>query len=501
MKKTRNIHIAIIILGILFNCVSIFHPNLWFDEAYSVGIANKSFVDIWKIGGNDVHPVLYYWILHIIYLVTHNLFGMSINGTIIAYRVFSATCISLLGILGFTHIRKDFGEKTGALFSFFSYFLPVICIYSAEVRMYSLAVLLVTILAIYAYRLFKDDSKIKNWMVFGISSLGCIYVHYYGLMAAGIINCVMLFYFIKQKRVSSIIKIMVSGIIQLLAYIPWIMYFMKQLSNVSKGFWIGFEFPKTVFQLLGVQFSGNIEKTSDIIGFVLALLMFGYIVFRLIRNQKTYNEKVNVAAKASIAIYFTVILAAIIMTAFLKTSILYYRYLFVITGLFIFFISYGVSKENNKYIVGGICIITLGLAIWSNYLQISEAYNKNNMTPILYLQENVKPNDVLVFDESNFGTGSVISLYFTDNKQVFYNPQNWGVDAAYRAFGDQLKIYTNTDFLNECTGRVWVIDSENMEYYNKVFNNGEFNIISKKSIKVGYENYSYNMILIERVNK
>ncbi|MCR5146272.1 MAG: glycosyltransferase family 39 protein [Clostridia bacterium] len=501
MKKTRNIHIAIIILGILFNCISIFHPNLWFDEAYSVGIANKSFIDIWKIGGNDVHPVLYYWILHIIYLVTHNLFGMSTNGTIIAYRVFSATCISLLGILGFTHIRKDFGEKTGALFSFFSYFLPVICIYAAEVRMYSLAVLLVTILAIYAYRLFKDDSKIKNWIIFGVTSLGCIYAHYYGLMAAGIINCVMLFYFIKQKKTASIIKIMTSGVIQLLAYIPWIMYFMKQLSNVSKGFWIGFEFPKTVFQLLGVQFSGNIEKTNDIIGFILVLLMFGYIIFRLIRNKKSSNEKVDVAAKASIAIYFSVILAAIIMTAFLKTSILYYRYLFVITGLFIFFISYGVSKEKNKYIVGVICAVTLGFAIWSNYLQITEAYDKNNMTPIAYLQDNVQPGDVLVFDESNFGTGSVISLYFTDNKQIFYNPGNWGVDAAYRAFGDQLKIYTNTDFVNECTGRVWVIDSENMDYYNKAFNNGDFNIISKKSIKVGYENYSYNMILVERVNK
>ena len=501
MKKTRNIHIAIIILGILFNCISIFHPNLWFDEAYSVGLANKSFIDIWKIGGNDVHPVLYYWILHIIYLITHNLFGMSINGTIIAYRVFSATCISLLGILGFTHIRKDFGEKTGALFSFFSYFLPVICIYAAEVRMYSLAVLLVTILAIYAYRLFKDDSKIKDWIIFGVTSLGCIYAHYYGLMAAGIINCVLLFYFIKQKRTLSIIKIMVSGVIQLLAYIPWIMYFMKQLSNVSKGFWIGFEFPKTVFQLLGVQFSGNIESVSDVIGFVLAILMFAYIIFRAIKNKKANNDKLDIAAKAAIAIYFAVILAAIVMTVVLKTSIVYYRYLFVITGLFIFFISYCVAKEKNKYIIGTICAVTLGFAIWSNYLQVTEAYNKNNMTQIDYLKENVQADDIFVFDESNFGTGSVISLYFTDNKQIFYNPQNWGVEAAYRAFGDQLKIYTNTDFLNECTGRVWVIDSENMDYYNKVFNNDDFVIKSKKSIKVGYEDYSYNMILVERVNK
>ena len=286
MKKLKNIHIAIIILGIIFNSISIFHPNLWFDEAYSVGIANKSFIDIWKIGGNDVHPILYYWILHIIYLITNGL-GATMNGTIIAYRIFSAMCISILGILGFTHIRKDFGEKVGALFSFFSFFMPVICIYAAEVRMYSLAIVLVTVLAIYAYRLFKGDTNIKNWIIFGLTSLACIYVHYYGLMAAGIINCVLLFYFIKNKKTKSMIKILVSGVIQLIAYIPWIMNFLKQLKNVSKGFWIGFEFPKTLFQLLGTQFSGNLE---EIIGFIVIVVLYIYLFYRVHATKKSGEE-------------------------------------------------------------------------------------------------------------------------------------------------------------------------------------------------------------------
>jgi len=507
MKKIKNIHIVIILAGIIFNCISIFHPNLWFDEAYSVGIANKSFVDIWTIGGNDVHPVLYYWILHIIYLIA-KAFGAGINETIIAYRVFSAVCISLLGVLGFTHIRKDFGEKVGAFFSFFSYFLPVMCIYAAEVRMYSLAILLVSILAIYAYRLFKDENNIKNWLIFGFTSLGCIYVHYYGLMAAGIINCVLLFYFIKQKKTHAIIKIMVSGVIQLAAYIPWIMYFMKQLKNVSGGFWIGFEFPKTIFQLFGTQFAGNLE---EIIGFVFAIAMYAFIILKAVKarkskktstlsESKTEDNNQDKFALIAIEIYFSVILAAVLITAVMKTSILYYRYLFVITGLFIFFISYYVAKEKNKYIVGTICILTVALGIWSNTLQIKEAYNKENMTPIAYLQENVQKDDIILFDQSNFGTGSVVSLYFTDNKQFYYNPSNWGVEAAYEAFGKQLKIYTNTDFLKECNGRIWIIDSDNSDYYNKFFNNDDYRKISDKMIKVGYENYVYNMILVEKVN-
>lgn len=493
MKKIKNIHILIIIAGILFNCISIFHPNLWFDEAYSVGIADKSFIDIWKIGGNDVHPILYYWILHIIYLITHSL-GVSLNGTIIAYRVFSALCISTLGILGFTHIRKDFGEKVGALFSFFSYFLPVICIYAAEVRMYSLAIVLVTVLAIYAYRLFKGQTSVKNWIIFGISSLGCLYVHYYGLMAAGIINCVLLGLLIKEKRKKEIATIIALGVFQAIAYIPWIMCFVTQLKNVSKGFWIGFEFPKTIYQILGTQFSGNLE---EVIGFIAIIVLYAFLIYRAHKAKKSGDDyKVGVT---SIAIYFSVIMAALVITAVMKTSILYFRYLFVITGLFIFFISYFLGKEKNKYVLGTILVITLGLSIWSNYLQIKEAYEPNNMTQISYLKENVKPDDVIVFDESNFGTGSVVALNFTNNKQFYYNPSNWGVEAAYRAFGDQLTIYTNTDFLKECNGRIWIIDNENSDYFNKVFNNDNYREISRKLIKTGYENYTYNIILVEKM--
>ena len=112
--KTTILHIAIIVLGIIFISLSTFHSNLWYDESYSVAISNRNFADIWSIGGHDVHPVLYYWILHIIRMIFGN--------QIMIYRLFSVLTISVLGILGFTHIRKDFGKNVGLLFSFFVYF-------------------------------------------------------------------------------------------------------------------------------------------------------------------------------------------------------------------------------------------------------------------------------------------------------------------------------------------------------------------------------------------
>ena len=104
MKKSQGVaHIVLIILGIIFISLSAFHTGLWFDESYSVAIAKHSFSEIWTITGGDVHPPVYYWLLHIVYLIFGN--------NILMFRLFSVLAIAILGILGYTHIRKDFGEK------------------------------------------------------------------------------------------------------------------------------------------------------------------------------------------------------------------------------------------------------------------------------------------------------------------------------------------------------------------------------------------------------
>ena len=191
--KIKCTHILIIVIGIIFLALSNFQSSIWFDESYSVAISAHSFADIWSIGGHDVHPVLYYWILHII----RYFFG----NEIIAYRLFSVLVISILGILGYTHIRKDFGEKVGLIFSFLSYFLPITLVYSGEIRMYALAMLLTTLTAIYAYRIYKnsDGKNTKNWVLFFIFSLSSAYTHYYSLAASTIINIMLLIFLVRKS--------------------------------------------------------------------------------------------------------------------------------------------------------------------------------------------------------------------------------------------------------------------------------------------------------------
>ena len=502
MKKInlRTIHILIIILGILFILIPNFHTNLWFDESYSVAISNNhNFGEIWEIGGHDVHPVLYYWMLKIISLIFGN--------NILCYRLLSVIALAILGILGYTHIRKDFGEKTGALFSLFTFVFPLNLVYSGEIRMYTWAMLFVAIMAIYAYRIFKGKSTIKNWIIFGIFSLASAYTHYYGLMTAGVINILLFIWIlknaIKEKKFTKNLKIfIVQAIIQIILYLPWVLSLLLQVSQVSKGFWVGVKFPDTLIELFTFQFTGNLLSSihiSNWIAGIYGLIICIYIIYIICKNKKSENKISLKPARYAIITYFLVILGAIAVSIIIWRPIIYARYLLVITGLLIFAITYTMSKIGNKKL--NICIIILSVII-STYLNINLSqinYDKTNQEPINYVKENMQEGDIIIY--KNDGTGFVLSANFPQCMQYFYDKQNWRVEEAYKAFGTNMTYVYNLDFLKDYEGRIWIIDMGNYELYEQTKQEYEkINLIKQVNFDTKYQTYRYNLSLVEKIS-
>lgn len=498
LNKKEILHIVVIILGMIFVAIPIFHSNLWFDESYSVAIANHTFKDIWTIGANDVHPVLYYWILHIINLIFGN--------KIICYRIFSYICAAIIGILGFTHIRKDYGEDVGILFSFFSFFLPTIVVYTAEVRMYTFAMLVVTIMCIYEYRIYKNqgNKQIKNWIIFTVTSLASAYTHYYGLMAAGIVNLIMFVYFVKKslkiKQFTYELKMfLICGISQILLYIPWIISLLGQMKQMSSThFWIYLKFPDTIIEFLTFQFTGNLEKTkytSDIYAILFSIVILGYLIYVVIKNIKDKNKD-NIATILSIIIYAGVIVGACIMSVILNTPIIYARYMLCVTGLFIFLMSYTIAKKGNKYItiiICALCILTGSLIILN---LCKDNYDKTNQEPFAYLRENVEEGDILVC--SNEGSGFVVSANFPDNFLYFYDESFWNVEEAYKAFGKNMKTIYSLEDIQEVNGRIWILDADSYGLLEKVQNEYDVNVIEKRKYSTRYHGFQYTFALIEK---
>lgn len=498
IDKKDVLHIIIIIVGMLFIAIPILHSNLWFDESYSVAICNHTFGEIWSIGSHDVHPVLYYWVLHFINLIFGN--------NIIIYRIFSWLCASLIGILGFTHIRKDFGKRVGILFSFFSFFLPVITVYVGEVRMYTFAMLLVTIMCIYAYRIYKNEGKkqIKNWLLFAFASLASAYTHYYGLMAAGIVNLILFIYFVKraweQKKFTYEIKaFFIVGILQIVLYLPWVISLLSQMKVMSSThFWIYLKFPDTLVEFFTFQFTGNLEKTKYINNFyamLFGIILCAYLIYLYIRNRKTKKEEMF-PIKLSFEVYIGVILGACLMSVLLKTPIIYARYMLCVTGIFIFMLAYYMAKRGNTYMTIIICILCMivGTVITINLCR--DNYDSSNQEPFAYLRENIEENDILFC--SNEGSGFVVSANFPNHFLYFWDDAYWNVEEGYKAFGKHMKTIYNLEEIKDVTGRIWVLDAMGYGLLEKLQTEYNVEVIEQNAYSTRYHGFQYSFALIEK---
>ena len=484
----KYLHIAIIIIGILFISLSIFHTNMWFDESYSVAMARHSFAEIWQIGGNDVHPIFYYFCLHILYLM----FG----GNVIIYRIFSTFTIALLGIIGYTHIRKDFGEKTGLLFSFLTLFLPVVSQYSGEIRMYSLGMLLGTIMAIYAYRIYKGENKKTTYIFFGRSSLLVAYTHYYGLMLAGIINLLLFIFLVKNRkeRKNDLIKFIVTAAIQVVLYVPWLVCFLIQLKNVSSGFWISLSFPGTLYEILTMQYKGNLPFQP----IILTTIFYSYITYLVVKTNKEDRKP----ATWCFMIYIAIILIALFVSLCMQSVILVYRYLLIITGIFIFALAFFMAKETKIWRTMTICAIILIMSIYSNVISIKEAYNNENREFVTYIDSQIQDGDIIIY--SNAINGAVVTTEISqkhDNISYFYDKENWNVEEAYKAFAPYMEIKdTLNEILDNYSGRVWIIEAGNThDLLNEIAEKYNINKIEDRQFTNKYKNYQYTIELIEKL--
>lgn len=261
----------------------------------------------------------------------------------------------------------------------------------------------------------------------------------------------------------------------------------------------------TPVEVLSFQFRRQLDTnfsfdTHTIVALVSAILLYLYLIFR---TYKCTKDKVDLKpAMFSFLVYVGVIFIMYIASKVMGQDILFSRYLLVMTGLYIFCASYLLSKENNKIVLGIICLGIIILGIESNITNMQLYYNKANTEIYDYLNEEIKEDDIIVY--SNIGNGGVVASLFPDNKQYFLCDPSWDVMEAYKAYGPGMQTLYNLEdghdysFLDDYSGRIWLIDSENMGLYNE-FPKENIKILKEaKRIETTYHEYIYSVMLLEK---
>lgn len=390
--------------------------------------------------------------------------------------------------------------------------------------MYSLAMLLVTLTAIYAYRIFtktngapthtNDNVNIKNWVIFAICSLAGAYTHYYALMASGLINLILLIGLIvnciKNKKITmklllhdkNIIAFVVSGVIQVALYIPWLLSLLTQMNQVSNGFWIGIHFPDTIIELFTFQFTGNLGGSHYVsvpIAITWSLAVTVYMIVLYIKdkfvkqsNPEFVKEDMRPATLA-LKLFLGIAIAACVVSLIIWRPIIYARYMLCVIGLFIFFLAYTMAKKGFKYINLLVCIVSMIMSLYININFISTNYDESNSKPIAFVKDDIKDNDIILLN--NYLNGFVIAVNFPDNVAYFYDEENWNCDKAYKAFSTDFRTVYDLDFLNDFSGRIWVTNDSVLQQIQDKY---EVDLIKQEHFDTQYRDYDFSISLIEK---
>ncbi len=437
--------------AIIFAFTSL-NGNVWFDECYSLAAISHSGDELISVLTDDVHPFLYYFMLKAVSLVC----GTSVP----LLRLFSALGMWLLGLAGYTHVRRYISEKAGLFFSLFCFISPAGIKYACEIRMYSFAALFVFFSAFYAYLTVKDSFKSKkNFILFVLFSVAAAYMHYYGLVTVCVINA---FFIVgaAMKRLK-LWQIAATAAAELLLYAPGFLVFITQSTRVASGdYWIRVKYPDVLLQTMSYAYTGGDSAWDSYMSFpvfcavaAVGCVLFVLAVFAVVRGLKN-GDAAAVPAALALGVFCGVVAAGLAVSVF--KEFYYVRYSMLPHGLLLAVYAYAASVTKKKQLVYTLCIalcVILAVVMIPFYVAV---HNGDFAAAEAELNESFADEDVLVFGALT--PGSAVSYMLEGEEQYFVSPDMEEYPRAYTAFAPSLVTVPDFDSLpDDIEGRIWLL--------------------------------------------
>lgn len=204
--------------------------NFWLDEYFSIHLIKFDWDKIAGFASYDVHPPLYYYILKGF---------VSLLGTAPAiYRLASYAAYLLTLVLAWGAFRPVFGRRATLLFFCLLGINTTALHYYTEVRMYGWTIFFVLLTGFLAYRIVSEEVPSRRyWVALTAAGLATGYLHYFALLAVGLIYLALLVWFLMRCR-SQLRAWGIAVGVSVLGYLPWVCLTAVHLSQQVTSFWL-----------------------------------------------------------------------------------------------------------------------------------------------------------------------------------------------------------------------------------------------------------------------
>lgn len=443
----RIVILLLVILTIGVRFFGITKASIWHDEGFTAMLASRDWLAIWQGSARDVHPPLYYELLHGWSL----LFGSSA----FAIRSFSAVCGVLVVALGYKitlRISKNFPL---ALLAFLFLALnPFLVRYSQEARMYGvLGVFL--LIALYGLIMMVENNKdYRGYLLYIVGISAGLYTHYFtALVVVSFWLYVAVVYCRgKKDRINLLVnwRWWAANAFALILFLPWLPNMIQQFTRAQGLGWLpkasAMTFNDTVWQFTTFT---DAHKLWQPLYWLVPLVVLTMIIFVSFKDKT--KQKFTL-----LLILFTFVPVFMAIAVSFVRPIFHERY-FVFSAiglcmLLAFTVAY--LSQINKSLAVSLAIVVV-LAQLVGLRNVNSQANHQMGQVIQKLNSNYTPGDTIIsgelytyFDGSYYNkTGEAMLLYTGQGR-----PNGYGESGLIYDKGTYLDSYSSLK-----SGRVWVL--------------------------------------------
>lgn len=454
--------ILLLIYSLLIRSISLLKSSIWHDEGFSLMLASRSPIDIWLGSARDVHPPLYYEILHF----WTEIFGNSV----ISVRSLSLVAGIMVVWLGYQIAFMISKKRNVALLAGLLLSLnPFLIRYSQEVRMYGILGVFLLIAIIGLIKVSKDSKDWFGYVLYVIGVSAGLYTHYFTAMVViAFWIYIVSIYFIKN-RITLITnwRWWLANILALLIFLPWVPSMLAQFTRAQGLGWLS----KTSIRTLNdtvwqfITFT-DARQILVLIYWLVPILILGLVAYVCIKDRS--KEKFS----RLLALFTFLPLIIAILISFIR-PVFHERYfvfsaigLCLMMALAIYYIFL-----NNKYLAISIALIIVLIQL----VGIRNVYAQSNhqMSRVMgFINQNYRTGDRIIsgelyvyFDGSYYNkTGSSFLLYTGSGRPNGYGESGLIYDK---------NVYLD-NFANIPSGRVWILGKTgDQSYYKNLPSNWE----------------------------
>ncbi len=202
---------ALILLGLILRLIRLDFQPLWWDEGYSVWFAGLPLADMVRLTAEDIHPPLYYALLH----PWSALLGLSP----VALRLFSA--LAALASIPLAYLAgRDMEDRwTGLIAAAFVAVNGFAIFYSQEIRMYGLAGVFSLAALWTGWRWAQPGAKRRFGIAYTLSILAGMYTLYYFALLA-LAQTIWVMWMARDRWRAWFIALAAAALL----YLPWLIY-------------------------------------------------------------------------------------------------------------------------------------------------------------------------------------------------------------------------------------------------------------------------------------